>query len=154
MRNGFAFAAGLAVTATAAVALAACDGTDPVKIKEPVGLPVTVTSTVNVQVTDAIIGTNPQYTITSSISAKQGTTPVSAKLDSIIVSYRLNDAPFVVGSALTQPLWVGYLPFVAQRGDHYTVYARLYSHGNGAGGKSAQGITDFNTSGMAIDTTQ
>src|SRR4051812_44558375 len=135
-----------------ATALGACDDAkDPVKEPEP--LPVTINAQVNVQVTDAPIDAAPEYTITSFLSAKQGTIAASAKLDSIIVSYRLNDAPFVVGRPLFVPVYVGFLPFAAQAGDHYTVYARMYSHATGVGGRSASAISDFNVSGMAIDTT-
>jgi hypothetical protein len=131
---------------------AACNDTDTVEV--PAALPVTIDAAVHMQVTDAIVGSQPQYTVTTFLSARQGPVAVSPSIDSIIVSYRLNDAPFVVGAPTTRPIFVGLLPFTAQRGDHYTVFARMYSHATGTGGKRGEAISDFNVAGMAVDTTQ
>jgi hypothetical protein len=132
------------------LALAGCDDkTDPVQPVVKPG-PVVIDASVNVQLGDTPIGSRPQYIVTSFLSAMQDSVAVAVNLDSIILSYRLNDSPFVVGSRLGHTPFAGELPFVAQAGDRYTLFARIYASSTGIGGMKATAIGDWNVSGVAI----
>jgi hypothetical protein len=135
---------------TACVVMSACGGTD-----EPAAPVVTIPrvdldASVNVQLGNTPVGSRPAYTITAFVQAFQGTERVSASVDSIILSYRLNDSPFVVGTPLRQTPFSSQLPFVVQAGDRYTLFARLYASAAGRGGMTATAINDANVSGIAV----
>ncbi len=112
--------------------------------------PVVINANVNVQLGNTVIGQRPAYTVTAFASAMQGGVKISPTMDSIILSYRLNDSPFVVGSALRRTPFAGELPFIVQTGDRYTMYARMYTSASGVGGVKGMAISDWNISGVAV----
>jgi hypothetical protein len=140
----------LAAVAACAAGFAACgdSDTDPIV---PTFAPVVLEADVNVQIGDTPVGSQPHYVMTTFLRATQGGETATASLDSVVLSYRLNDGPFVVGTALRQAQFFGDLPFVVQAGDRYTLFARLYAHATGKGGRSAVATDDFSAGGMAID---
>ncbi|MEO5510715.1 MAG: hypothetical protein ABIV28_05625 [Longimicrobiales bacterium] len=130
--------------------LAGCgDKTEPMQPVVTPG-PVVIDANVNVQLADTPIGARPQYTVTSFLRATQDSVAIAVKLDSITLSYRLNDSPFVVGNKLLHTPFAGQLPFVVQAGDRYTLFARIYASSTGIGGVKASAIGDWNISGVAI----
>lgn len=140
--------AGVAIVA--AVSLAACgdSAADPILIPFA---PVVLQADVNVQIGNTVVGSRPHYIVTTFVSATQAGAAATAYMDSVVLSYRLNDGPFVVGNALKQPQYSGDLAFMVQTGDRYTLYARLFAHASGKGGRSAIGTDDFSADGVAIN---
>ncbi len=133
--------------------LAGCgDDTEPLDLTPEPG-PVALQASVNVQLGNTVIGSRPQYTVTSFVQATQDSVRIAARVDSIILSYRLNDAPFVVGNALRQTPFSSELPFAVQAGDRYTLFARIYASSTGTGGRRATAIGDWNVSGVAVAAT-
>ena len=114
------------LAALALALVAACDS--DVTRPQPGDPPLDLVARINIQLGDTPAGQSPIYIITGEARAMRGDVPVAAAIDSVIISYRIAQGPWV-RQRRTNTLPVSdALPFTAQAGQSYEVHGILYAH--------------------------
>jgi hypothetical protein len=92
---------------------------------------VIVNAQVNVQLGNTPAGQQPAYIVTGQVTATQAEVPVSAVIDSVVISYRVADGPSVRHTRRTSLPFSDELPFTATVGESYEIRAIIYATGTG-----------------------
>jgi hypothetical protein len=83
---------------------------------------------VNIQLGDTPAGRAPMYVVTGEARATRGTAPVAATIDSIVISYRVQNGEWLLDRKTSSFPVVDELPFMAQVDQQYSVRAVIYAH--------------------------
>src|SRR5687768_4469093 len=141
-----------ALVLLAAVTTIGC-GSDVVR-PDPGVAPVELEARVNIQLGDTRAGQTPIYVVTGEARATQAGIPVAATIDSIVVSYRVQDGAWVRDRKATGFPVSDALPFTAQVDQQYSVHAAIFAHASRAGTATVRAYDEWTSTARGIPATQ
>jgi hypothetical protein len=133
------------------IAAAGCDS--DVTRPDPGVAPIELEARVNVQLGDTRAGQAPIYVVTGEAVATQAGIPITATIDSIVVTYRLQDGPWLPERKATAFPVSDVLPFTAQVDQQYSVRAVVYAHASRTGTTTVRAQDEWIASARGIAAT-
>ncbi len=111
---------------------------------------IVVTAQINVAMGNTPVGQQPSYVVTGQVSAFSGTEPVPARVDSVVIRFRLNGGALILARRSLSIPFDDELPVTLASGDEYELIADMFASAT-LGARTGFGTNRWTVSRRALD---